>query len=634
MRLICGLVRLDGASAERQTLEAMVTAQTAPGLSPQVRRRVEGPAALAVLDFAPERPSTDLPQGAGGGWLAGDLRLDRPAELAATLGLPPDAPPETLALAAFDRWGEDLPDHLHGDFALALWRPDLQRLVLARDIMGSRPLCYAYEPGRLFAFASLPKGLAQSGVVEPQLDRLALGRLAVQIAPRGAATGHVGVSWLTPAHTLTVTSQGLRLHRAWRQDPSRVGTWRGSPDEAARQLRELVEQAVAARLPPRGPVAAHLSGGLDSSAIAVIAARRQRARGERLHAYSQVPELTPGLELQDEREFILPILAQEPDVVWTAMTTPPIGASDLTDPDLPFLAQASTEDAVCADAAAAGARLLLSGAGGDETATYNANAIYVSLLRQGRWVTLPGAIRARARFEGRPLWRIVKERLVGPFIPQWLVLARRRLLGLPLQRPAGGALEFLRPPFRDEVRSGLAPAPVWRNRPKDRIALLTDSYIFGRANNWAIIAARHGLAFTYPLLDRRVIDFILSLPLHLFLRGGQQRQPYREAMAGVLPDEVRHRESKYAAFPDMPIRYAAAKPVLLKRLAAVRGQSDLAALIDFDVVAQAIDAAPEGEAAIEIARGLRPGQPGSAEFRRAMEAMRVLVLAEHMARHG
>src|ERR1700744_599428 len=151
MRLICGIVHLDGALAGADTLARMVDALTSPSLAPRVARRVEGPAALAVLGFSSHRHvSADT-------WLAADVRLDRPRALAATLGISETSDEEALVLAALDKWGEEVPYRLDGDFALAAWEPRRRRLICARDFMGVRPLCYIHKPGQLFAFASLPR---------------------------------------------------------------------------------------------------------------------------------------------------------------------------------------------------------------------------------------------------------------------------------------------------------------------------------------------------------------------------------------------------------------------------------------------------------------------------------------------
>ncbi|WP_448192474.1 asparagine synthase-related protein [Azospirillum sp. sgz301742] len=642
MRLICGLVCLDGAPADAATLDAMVAALTAPGLAPRVTRRVDGPAALAVLDFpgvSADGPAA-LPQGADGTWLAADVRLDRPGALAAALGLQTDMGPadegaEALTLAALARWGEDLPDRLDGDFAVAAWDPRQRRLLCARDIMGTRPLCYTHRPGRLFAFASLPRGLHASGVVPPRPDRVALGRLLIEVTARGAATGFQDIAWLRAGHSLTVTPDGVRLHRAWRPDAAQVGRWRGSAAEAAATLRTLIEEAVTGRLPPSGPVAVHLSGGLDSSTITVIAARRLRAEGRRLHAFSQLADPSHGLTLRDEREFVEAVLAQEPDIAWSPAYLSPLDGDGANDRDLPLSGPlVASDERICAAAAAAGAGLLLSGAGGDEGATYNGANLYAALLRQGRWRGLAVELPARARRDGQPLRRVVTHRLILPFVPDWLVALRRRLLGRPARHERRDALAFLVPSFAAEVAAALPPAADWRNRPQDRVEMLTEGYLVGRGDRWSILGARHGVAFSSPLLDRRIIDFILSLPLERFLDGGFSRQPFRNAMAGILPEAIRWRDSKFVPFPDLPLNLAASKAGLLARLDRLRGCPAVTALFDLDAIAAVLGAMAEGaeaEGLVTVAQGHGAVPPA---LPRAMSALRALTLAGHVARLG
>ena len=70
---------------------------------------------------------------------------------------------------------------------------------------------------------------------------------------------------------------------------------------------------------------------------------------------------------------------------------------------------------------------------------------------------------------------------------------------------------------------------------ENRWRLMTSPHIAERAEIWAQTGARHGLAFAFPLLDRRVVEFALSLPSEFFLRGGFRRRPFRDAMVDVLP---------------------------------------------------------------------------------------------------
>lgn len=637
MRLICGLVRLDGAPADPATLAAMMAALTAPGLSLGVTLRVEGPAALAVLDFAAptEAAAAPLPSDPGGLWLAADLRLDRPAELARALGVPAATTPENLVLAGLRRWDADLPDRLDGDFALAAWDPARRRLLCARDIMGVRPLCYAHRPGRWFAFASLPKGLHGSGVASPDLDPVALGRLLVEHYARGPGTGYRDIAWLPAGHSLVVTADALHLHRAWRPDPAAVGRWRGTARAAAETLRALTREAVACRLPPDGPVAAHLSGGLDSSAVAVLATRALRPQGRRLHGFSQLAGPSPGGELRDERDYVGAVLAQEPDIAWRAFQLPPVAESGAIDADLPGGGPGvASDDAMCAAAAVAGARVLLSGAGGDEGATYNAADVHAAMLLQGRWRWLPADLCARARRQGRPLPAVVLDRLLRPLLPDRARSLARRLRRRPGLPDRTDPLALLAEPLRLQVAAALAPIPAMRNRPADRIWSLADSYLAGRATRWAILGARHGVAFSFPLADRRILDFSLSLPLERLVDGGWQRQPFRNAMAGILPETIRWRETKYAAFPDLPLLLAAAKGDLLARIQALRRNPAVAAFLDLDAVAAAIRSAPEGDDAVRLAEGFNAGGRRPAELQRALDALRALMLARHLERFG
>jgi asparagine synthase (glutamine-hydrolysing) len=637
MRLICGMVRFDGEPVAATSLEAMIAALGAPGLLPLVTRRVDRSAALAVLRFerpVGELPSRDatLPVGEDGVWLAADARLDRPAPLAAELGLAASAPEHELLLAGARRWDLALPDRLDGDFALALWDPARARLLCARDIAGARPLCWAHEPGRWCAFASLPRGLHASGVVRPRPDLIALGRRFVELLPDIAETGYQDIAWLPAGHTLAVTASSTRVQRAWSPDPARVGTWRGTEADAAATLRTLIEDAVASRLPATGVVASDLSGGLDSSSVAVLSARALRARGRRLVAFSQLAAPRPGVELLDERRYVDAVLAQECDIVWSPVHLPAIDLDRRINVDLPgAIAGMMVPDITCAAAAAAGACLLLSGSGGDEGATYNGAGLHAALLRHGHWRALASEIPQWARRRRRSVTTTLLERVVGPLLPASGVAVIRRLRGTrvpPLRRDA--ALRLLAPQMARAVEASIEPATDFRNRPADRIALLTRGYLAPRATSWAIMGARHGVAFSHPLMDRRVLDFVLSLPLDRLASGGWTRQPFRDAMAGVLPDAIRWREHKFAPFPDAVLRVAEAKGRLLEHAAELRGRPAVGDFVDLDAVEAALTEIPDETAARAAARAAnQPG--GTPTIAHTMAAVRALAMARHVA---
>ncbi|MFY8094286.1 MAG: asparagine synthase-related protein [Niveispirillum sp.] len=595
MRLICGLLRLDGEMAQPATLDAMATAMMHPGLHPAIDRRLDGPLGLAVLDFT----------GAGGslferdGWiLAADARLDRPG---------PDGAEAAILAAAHDH-GADFPDRIDGDFAVALWRRGSGELLLGRDFIGVRPLAWTWRPGGWFAFASLPKGLHGSGLADPGIDPVAVGSQFSQIYFTGADSGFTDIAYLQAGHSLRVRAGDAappRPHRAYRPDPAAVGRWRGTLEQAAGTLRHLLEQAVSTRLPASGPVACHLSGGLDSSAVTVLAARAMRRGGGRVLALSMTTPTAAGPADRDERPLIAAVLAQEPDVghalVHDLLPLPGLAQ----DPDWPGAVIGGHDDRMAAAAAAFGADRILSGVGGDEGATYNGANLYARLLREGHLRTLLRELPIRARMDGLSLPRTIYHRLVWPLLPDYLRSRIGRWRGHPKPMdPHHGIARYLNPVIRDKVMRRRMPIVLQENSPVERVRAFADHHIPMRCAYYAIMAARHGMAVSFPLLDRRVVDFMLSLPVHLFLADGQSRQPFRRAMRGILPDPVRLATSKVGLSDDWFIRYADRKAELLAALETLRMAPHplVTEIFDLDAIAAGLDLLPEPEAAAGYVR--------------------------------
>jgi asparagine synthase (glutamine-hydrolysing) len=567
-----------------------------------------------------------LPAGPDGSWLASDARLDG----AAAEDADGDNEARTV-FAAFSKWGPDLPGHLHGDFALALWQPRERKLTLARDIMAVRPLCYFHRPGRVFGFASLPKGLHASGIAPRRLDLIQLGQAQLRLYVWGGHTGFEGIEWLAGGHSLVATPEGIRVQRAWRPEAGLVGSWRGTPDDAAAELRRLIENSVAVRIGGQGRVAAHLSGGLDSSAVAIIAARRLQKQGRGLLAFSQLARPEPPVE--DEREYVNAVLSQEPGIRWAPSHLPPLDIESIEDPDIPLGgAQAASEAEICDCASQGGAHILLSGAGGDEGATYNGSNLYAALLRGGKWRQALRESGARARIDRRPLVREVLARLILPLLPEAVLDLRRR----QVNQSVGGdresrALRFLNPKFGAEVRQAMPESFAWNNSAGSRIHVLTDSYLDARANRWSIIGARYGISFSYPLVDRQVLDFCLSLPIERLLDGGYSRQPFRNAMAGILPESIRWRTSKFSPFPDLPLNLAASAGGLGRRVEKLRGTA-AADLFALDAMSDAFREAASQTSGIDgLAAVGRRRHPLWVSH--GLHAHRALILAEHVVRY-
>lgn len=646
MRLIGGVLRLDGGPAEAGTLRAMAAAMTPPGFAPASALSLDGPAGLFTLDFrnAASEPAVAPPTlpSHDGLTVAGDLRLDRPGDLAARLGMPPDATAAALAARCLRADEADFPDRLDGDVAVALWDGAARRLWLGRDFMGVRPLSWTCRPGRWFAFASLPAGLFKAGLAASAPSPFEIGALPTSTYLLRDWSGFADIRTLRPGHSLRIdVADGAladgepRPHRAYRPDPAMVGSWRHGPAAAAEEMRRLVTAAVEARLPPAGTVGSHLSGGLDSSAITVLAARAMRGRGGRVHALSFTCEDLPDLPVSDERDRMNAVLAQEPDLDWSRIRGMKVFDPDLIDPSNPRAVSDHVLAAVCVAAARAGADRILSGVGGDEAASFLCGWLYRDLLLGGHVGHLARELPALARREGVPLDSVMRTRLLRPLAPAALMALLDRARGRGGERAAIAErrLSHLQPDVRREVTDGLWQLGLNGCSPAERLRILTDGHVSGRCTNMALVAARHGLAMTFPLLDRRVVDFAQSLPLTHLVADGLLRQPFREAMRGVLPEPVRIFASKHVALADVQVHLARAKASALAHLAAAEANPAVTSIFDTAAIRRDLETIPDEAEALRRARLHAVGDeaPGTQRWAQVV-AILALGLAIHVDR--
>ena len=191
-------------------------------------------------------------------------------------------------MRAFQKWEEDCPEHLYGDWAYAAWDSSQRRLLLARDHLGMTGLYYFYQ-FPVFAFASASEALFASGQIQRQLNESKLARfLTFFHIEDDSETIWKGVENLLPGRSLVVSPKGLKIHRYWRIENSTSVNPR-SDGECLDGFLHLYRAAVRSRLRSVRPIAISLSSGLDSASVTALAAEASPHRGQRLVAFTSVP---------------------------------------------------------------------------------------------------------------------------------------------------------------------------------------------------------------------------------------------------------------------------------------------------------------------------------------------------------
>jgi asparagine synthase (glutamine-hydrolysing) len=445
-----------------------------------------------------------------------------------------------VILAAYREWGERCVERFNGMWAFALWDGPRRRLFASRDRFGVKPFYYSVDGERL-AFASEPRAFR----ADPE-TRLEPNPRAVREYLEQAYLDHTeetffaGIRKLPPAHSLVFGDDGLRIERYWRLEPDDPPA--GDPAEA---VRELFLDSVRLRLRSDVPLGTALSGGIDSSAIAVCVDRLLRteaenavAVGSRQRTFTAYFE-DPGFDERPYAEAVVEQTGAEPH--WISFSD-----DELVD-DLPRIVEAQGEPfgstSICAgwyvmrEAKRSGLTVMLDGQGGDEVlAGYRAHLGHrlADLLAQGHL----GELRAElAGFSAEHSPIALVTALSRPFAPELvtrIVRARARgsaglvhpdLRGVPAAAAPNGS------PFPDRLRRHQQLILTRRGLPE----LLR----YEDRNSMA-----HSLEARVPFLDYRLVELCFSLPGGELVGGGRTKAVLRRALRDLLPPSVRERRDK------------------------------------------------------------------------------------------
>ena len=522
-------------------------------------------------------------------------RLDNRDELVARLGLSAACEHDEHAVLreGYRRWGQALPEYLEGDFCFLLWDPAKHCLIGARDPLGGRSLYYSQQDGRFFAACHLSTLLAHPAIARrPNHQHLAFSALLLASRVLGRdTTPYAGVHYLHGGKALRFDAQGLMLWSYWQPDPdARLDL----PDaEVPEALRELLFAAVNNRLPADSAPAALLSGGLDSSAIVAIAATLLKKQNRQLTAFSAVLPQDLRNRLVDERSYIRELACFD-NLRFVDITDQHRGPFDdlerlIRDTATPFHTSRHYLYAAFVDAARrAGVRTLLDGCFGELGPTEHGGGYFPELLVHGRWPSLVSGLAQRARVNHSGFWRTARGELLRPLAPDWLLGLAGKRDRFDLQQSAQNHPftqtyldQFIvgnRASIKAQVSRQLASGSDHRQAKSREIRLVQSRPGYGFVPG----ADRRNVAFEYPFLDQRVVEFCLAAPGRLKIRRGYTRSLIRDALDGLLPPTIQWRTSKEPFSPDYHLRYNRQRPMVVDWLKAIARNDPVREVVDVD----------------------------------------------------
>lgn len=575
MSSICGVFHRDGRPASAEEIDSMVQVLAHWGPD-RTGSWVGGEIALGHLALwtTPESVCETQPylEPSTGVVVVADARLDNGDDLVRELGLTTHPGRRTgaaeLIAAAYEKWGDDCPEHLIGDFGFALWDARRKTLLCARDPMGLRPFYYFAAPDR-FLFGTEIKAIFTDGRIPRDLDRLRLLLYVVAAHQEGERTQYEAIRALEPATLLVIDPQGVRTRRYWRLDEEREIHFARS-DDYVDALDELLQSAVDARLRSAFPVGGMLSGGLDSTTLLSFASRSRSLAQARMIGFTWALAEGDDWYVRDEREFVDAYLRENsvdhhyvvPDARRIFANCPELThLHDGPNWDLFHYASTPTFDR----AAENGVRVLIFGNGGDETASYFAPDCLVNLMLHLRPGAFLAELRAHERMSGTPAMRLCSGRVVRPLVGR--ALGRRKafhyeregdgklakvtapdLAGIPLSQAAiaeTGIADYLR------GRQARFDHPCCHPVRCSQIARLTGVNAFATLAclKWNASVLHH-IECRYPFLDRRVVEYCVAVPAAQHCQDGWSRRLLRRSADRRIPAKIAWRTTKTHTFPD------------------------------------------------------------------------------------
>ena len=357
-----------------------------------------------------------------------DGRIDNRLELGDTLNIAPNdlplMPDSMIALRLFDRWGDRAFERILGDFAVIVMDLQDRRMLCVRDQMGMRVLHYHLTATR-FAVATNPETLFALSWVPRIWNEDKVGDTLVYRGLSGETTYYKEIFRVLPGHIVEVRGSSLSKVQFW--NPEHIPDVKFKRDhEYVEALQERLNLAVKARLRSLRAPCATITGGLDSSSIAVIAADMLAASGHRLDTFTAVPEAgflkeeTRGLYF-DETPYVRQIaeLNGNIDPHFVAPSKGPILeqiAEQIRVGGFPggsILNGLWVMD-IYAAARSLGHNVMLCGEMGNGTISYNGHTLLAELVRRGRWLRLLREIASSGR-----RWRyMLRHHTIAPFIPR------------------------------------------------------------------------------------------------------------------------------------------------------------------------------------------------------------------------
>lgn len=501
-----------------------------------------------MLWTTPESLHEKLPFEESGLVITADARIDNRKELSDELDIEDK---ETVSdsyfiLKAYEKWGENCPDKLLGDFAFAIWDKNEEILFCARDHMGVKPFYY-YLDDETFVFGTEIKALFCVPGVPRKLNELKVAMYLTGMIAERELTFYEDILRLPAANSIIIEEQKIKKDRYWELDPD-LKVKMDSDEEYYQRFFDIFSESVNCRLRSSFPVGFELSGGLDSSSIVCTAKKiyEKNYKDVTINTFSKIFTDIPECDESYYIQKVIDLGGIEPYF----LRADKIGPLDKIDkilwyhdepfyiPNLPSIWELYKK------IQNSGNRVFLSGHDGDSTISHGTNFLK-DLALSFRWNKLIKEINGLSKDINQLSSRVFLNKVLFPLITKnfknWSFKKNKR-------RP--GEYIFNNKQLVERLNLESYSKKYYRFHSEEKTARKSHySLITHGSHQYTLeVLDRNVSAFNieprYPFFDKRLIDFCYAIPTEQKFCNGKSRNILRQAMADILPFEIQQRVGK------------------------------------------------------------------------------------------
>lgn len=450
-----------------------------------------------------------------------------------------------VLLVSYIEWGKSCVDRLNGIFAFAIWNQDQESLFMVRDRVGVKPLFYTTGNGA-FLFGSEPKAILAHPNFHAEVGREGMAEIFAIGPARTPGHGiYENMVELKPGCFLEYNRNGTQIRRYWSLESKEH---EDNVEQTAERIRELLQDTVERQLVSDVPVCTLLSGGLDSSALTAFAADHyKRTKSEAIHTYSVD-------YVDNDKHFTENDFQPNSDNPWIEKMSRFLNTKHHAITfDTPELVEALKEVVYARDLpgmADVDASLLLFG----------------KEIKKGATVAISGEA-ADEIFGGYP-WFHREDALNANTFPWSLATKERAELLSP------ELAQWIQPEqyVSDRYQQALQEVPHLtgennvQRRMREMSYLNITRFMPTLLDRKDRMSMRAGLEVRVPFCDHRLIEYVWNIPWEIKSLNGREKGILREALKGVLPEEVLTRKKSPYPKTHNPNYLSAVRSWLLEEL--------------------------------------------------------------------